>query len=179
LAIQVALILLFAALTALGALIKVDLGYGIVPFTMQVFVVMLAGLTLGAKDGALSQIVYLAAATMGAPITAGGIGGPAIWFKPTAGYLIGFVLGAFLTGLLTDWGARRSSFWRWVASAVALLPIYALGCAWLTLTSSKIAGNWALGWQGGVVPFIVIDLAKAAVAALIATGENWFYQIRK
>lgn len=96
----------FAALTALGARLTVDLQPA--PITLQVLFVLLAGLTLGAKDGAASQLLYVAAITAGLPMDAGGLG-TLVWLRPSAGYLIGFIAGAFVAGYLAEKasGARR------------------------------------------------------------------------
>ncbi|MFQ5769363.1 MAG: biotin transporter BioY, partial [bacterium] len=89
---------LFAALTAAGAFIKIPLPY--VPITLQTFFVLLAGLVLGPKFGALSQIIYLAVGLLGVPIFAHG-GGPGYILQPTFGYLLGYPIAAFVIGLLT------------------------------------------------------------------------------
>jgi biotin transport system substrate-specific component len=82
--VRAAAIVLFAALTALGARIAIPLPFTPVPITLQVMIVLLAGLTLGAKDGALSQIVYVTTIAIGLPFDAQGIG-MAVFASATAG----------------------------------------------------------------------------------------------
>lgn len=157
--VRVLTILGFAALTALGAKISIDLQP--VPITLQVLVVLLAGLSLGAKDGAASQIAYVSAITAGLPLDQGGFG-TLVWTRPTAGYLIGFIVGAFVTGYLAERGMRRGRALRFIAALAGVAVIYLVGTAWLTL--GFLHGDWAKGWQLGVAPFIGVDLAKAVIA---------------
>lgn len=165
LVIQLALVLAFAALTALTARIKIDLPFTPVPITLQVFAVLLAGLTLGARQGAASQLVYCAAIAAGLPIDANGLGTGA-WFTPTAGYLIGFVLAAFVAGWLTERGLHRSRLTLFVAALAGVCTIYICGALWLTLL--YLGGDWSKGWALGIAPFIVVDGIKALVAAGLA-----------
>lgn len=157
----------FAALTALGARLSVDLQP--VPITLQVLFVLLAGLTLGAKDGAASQLLYVAAITAGLPIDAGGLG-TLVWLRPSAGYLIGFIVGAFVSGYLAEKGLGRATLLRFVAGLAGVAVIYAIGAAWLTY--GFLGGDWAKGWAAGIAPFIVVDVAKAVIATLLAEGAR-------
>jgi biotin transport system substrate-specific component len=140
-----------------------------VPVTLQVMMVLLAGLTLGAKDGALSQIVYVAAIALGLPFDAQGIGA-GVFASATAGYLIGFIPGAFVTGWLAEHSTRGSRMWSFAASLVGAGVIYLLGTAWLTI--GFLGGDWSKGWALGVAPFIVVDVIKAVIAALCAEGAR-------
>lgn len=99
---------LFVALIALGAFIKIPLP--LVPVTLQVFFTMMAGLLLGPRLGALSVIGYLVLGLAGLPIFTMG-GGPSYVLQPTFGYLIGFALGAFVTGKIA-YGVERPGFKR-------------------------------------------------------------------
>lgn len=93
-------ILSFSLLTVIGAQIAIPVNP--VPFTLQTMIVLLAGALLGPKNGAYSQIVYLAAGAVGLPVFAGGTLGIAVLFGPTGGYLLAFPLGAYLTGYLVQ-----------------------------------------------------------------------------
>jgi biotin transport system substrate-specific component len=159
----------FAALTALGARLTLD--WQPVPLTLQVLCVLLAGLTLGAKDGALSQLAYVAAITAGLPFDAGGLG-TAAWLRPSAGYLIGFIAGAFVAGYLAEKGFGRATVLRFLAGLAGVAVIYAIGAAWLTY--GVLGGDWAKGWAAGIAPFIVVDVAKAVIATGLAEGARRF-----
>jgi biotin transport system substrate-specific component len=122
------LVALFAALTAIGGFIKVPIPY--VPFTLQIVSVYLAGCLLGPKLGMLSQLVYVLIGLAGAPVFAEG-GGPSYIFKPTFGYLIGFVLGAYVNGWFMKRFQLVKTFSIFLANFASLLVVYLLGCLWL------------------------------------------------
>jgi biotin transport system substrate-specific component len=163
----VAAIVLFAALTALGARITIPLPFTPVPITLQVMMVLLAGLTLGAKDGALSQIIYVGTILIGLPFDAKGIGAAAL-IGATAGYLIAFIPAAYVTGWLAEKGAQGKRAWSFAASLVGVGVIYLLGTAWLSI--GFLGSDFTLGWALGVAPFIVVDVLKALIAAGCAEG---------
>lgn len=157
-------VLAFTALTALSAQIEVRIGE-FVPFTMQVFAVLLAGMMLGARDGALSQLVYLLLVRLNIPVAAGGAGAVALT-GPTAGYLIGFIPAAFAVGWLVERGAKRA-VQRWLAGLIGVAIIYACGVPLL----ASIAGlSLADAWSAGAAPFVGLDVAKAALAVLLTEG---------
>ncbi len=142
---------------------------GLVGRTLQVMIVLLAGLTLGAKDGALSQIVYVATIAIGLPFDAKGIG-TAVFTSATAGYLIAFVPAAFVSGWLAEKRARDSRGWSFIASLIGVSVIYLIGTAWLTI--GFLGGDFSKGWALGVAPFIVVDVIKAVIAASCAEGAR-------
>jgi biotin transport system substrate-specific component len=167
--VRVAAIALFAALTALAARITIPLPFTPVPITLQVMMVLLAGLTLGAKDSALSQIIYVGAILIGLPFDAKGIGA-AVFVSATAGYLIAFIPAAFVTGWLAEKGTRGNRVWSVAASLIGVAVIYLIGTAWLTI--GFLGGDVAKGWALGVAPFIVGDVLKALIAAGCAEGAR-------
>jgi len=152
----------FAALSALAARVTIFLPFTPVPVTLQVLAVLLAGLVLGPRDGALSQLAYLAAITAGLPLDARALG-PAVWLTPDAGYLIGFVAGSYAAGWVAERARGRFPGAEYLAGAAGICSIYAVGTFWLT--AFFLHGNLALGFTAGVAPFIVIDALKAALAA--------------
>ena len=163
--------LAFAALTGIGALLRVPLFP--VPVTMQVFFVLLAGLLLGPYWGAASQLAYLAMGACGAPFFAAPPhAGPAVLFGPTGGYLWGFVGGAYLVGMLGRRLAGRSVV-RTVAvafssSLAGIAVVYLTGTAWLAVW----LGSASAAVGKGALPFIIPDLFKAAGATAVATMES-------
>ena len=90
---------LFAALTAIGAFIRIPLPY--VPFTLQVLFVYLAGSLLGSKKGMQSQLVYVGVGLAGLPVFTQG-GGIGYFLQPTFGYLLGYIAGAFVVGWIIE-----------------------------------------------------------------------------
>ncbi|WP_285769057.1 biotin transporter BioY [Peribacillus sp. SI8-4] len=118
----------FTALTAVGAAIKIPVPY--IPFTLQILAVYLAGALLGPRLGSLSIVCYVGIGLLGVPVFAEG-GGLGYLFKPTFGYLLGYILGAYVNGWLIcrfDLSSIRSIF---VANAATLLTVYLFGCIWL------------------------------------------------
>ncbi|MEY8349438.1 biotin transporter BioY [Bacillus cereus] len=94
---------LFSAIMGvLGLIPPIALSVTPVPITLQSLGVMLAGGLLGSRLGALSQMVFLFVVGVGAPLLAGGRGGPGVFVSPSAGYLIGYVVGAFVIGYLVE-----------------------------------------------------------------------------
>jgi biotin transport system substrate-specific component len=121
---ELSLIALFAALTGVGGFIRIPIPY--VPLTLQTLMVMFAGLILGGRLGALSQLVYILVGLMGIPIFAHG-GGPGYVLQPSFGYLLGFVCGAYIIGKITE---KRDSLKRsllFLALVVGTLAIYVPG----------------------------------------------------
>lgn len=158
---HLAIAALFTALLSASAYFAVPIGA--VPLTMQVFVVLLAGMMLGPRLAALSVVAYLLLGLV-APVYSGGTAGLAILFGPTGGYLFGFILAALVTGAAA--GRHSASAGRRLAAALAgLVPIYALGAGWLAL---QLDLGPAAAVASGVVPFIWVDVLKAFAAALAA-----------
>jgi biotin transport system substrate-specific component len=155
---------LFAALTAAGAFVALPV-VGPVPFTLQVFFVLLAGFVLGPRLGTLSMIMYLLLGIV-APVYAGGLSGMAALVGPTGGYIVGFVLSPLVTGLARRRFPMIGTVSLFAIGAVALLPIYGIGAAWLAV-SLHGASYQVILW-GGVLQFVPLDLVKALAAALTA-----------
>jgi biotin transport system substrate-specific component len=167
---SIAAISIFAILTALSAKITIYLPFTPVPITMQTLVVVLSGLVLGSQGGALAQLGYLGMIAVGLPVDANSLG-VAAFFGPTAGYLIGFVPAAFVAGWLAERFARQSWWGNFVAAIAGALVIYAVGASWLAV----MLGSWQTAWTVGVVPFILLDLGKAAIAAGVTeSGKRLF-----
>lgn len=138
-----------------------------VPFTLQPLVVLLAGMVLGARDGAFSQIAYVALIALGLPVDANMRGSSAL-LGPTGGYLIGFIAAAFVTGLIAERAGTR--LWgRWLAGVAGIAVIYAFGVPLLALTRGLTLEQ---AWAVGVAPFLAADLVKALLAAALTEGSR-------
>jgi biotin transport system substrate-specific component len=150
-----------AALTAFAAQIVVPLSP--VPFTLQTFSVLLVGASLGSLRGALSMLVYLVAGTLGVPVFAAASAGADAVLGATGGYLVGFVLAAWLVGRIverTGTSPLRTAAGLLAGSAV----VYAVGVPWLAV-SLGISLDAAAA--AGLSPFLAGDAIKLAAAAIL------------
>lgn len=167
---SLAVITLFATLTALGAQCRISLPFTPVPMTLQVFFVLLSGVALGSRLGAASQVQYLAMGAAGLPVFAGGAHGVVAFAGPTAGYLFGFVAAAGLVGWFTERLQRVSLIGLLLAMVAGVAAVYAPGVLWLSvwLHAARHAPWGSALHQAvllGVVPFLGVDLMKATLAA--------------
>ncbi len=160
---------LFVALFVISALIS-RFFPTIVPFSLQPFVAVLAGVTLGKRLGALAAIVYLLIGLVGVPVFAKApFGGPGYFMQPTFGFLIGFALAAYLAGWIAE---QKLTVARYIAGAmVAVLMTYVTGMPWLYVILKNVMAvegvNWAYVFQIGMAPFVLLDLVKGAVAGAL------------
>lgn len=154
----------FALLTAIGARIAVPMVP--VPITMQTLAVSLAGLLLGARLGALSQVTYLALGAAGLPVFAQGYGLAAL-FGPTGGYLLAFPAAAAFTGWIADrWQREGAAGMALQAFGVFLGTLVVFAGGWAQL--SIVTGNAQTAFTLGVLPFLAGDVIKVGLAVLIA-----------
>jgi biotin transport system substrate-specific component len=154
---------LFGALTAVGAYIIIPLPP--VPITLQTLFLGLAGTLLGARLGALSQVVYLFLGILGLPVFAGGKAGLGVLFGPTGGYLIGFVAAAFVIGKLAALKARPGFAWLCLSLLAGAAVVYALGVLQLSLVA-RLSPVKAM--VVGILPFLPGDGIKIVLTAMIA-----------
>jgi biotin transport system substrate-specific component len=150
-----------SALLTLSA--KIQVPFWPVPMTMQTYVVLVLGAMFGARLGAATVLLYLAQGAVGLPVFAGtpekGLG-LAYMMGPTGGYLVGFVVAAWVVGLLAERGWDRSIVRLMVAMAVGHAIIFAFGVTWL----AQLVG-WNKAWMLGVAPFYAATVFKTALGA--------------
>jgi biotin transport system substrate-specific component len=160
---EMSLVALFAALSGIGAFIRVPIPY--VPMTLQTLMVMFSGLILGGRLAACSQLVYILVGLMGIPIFAYG-GGPAYVLQPSFGYLLGFILGAYVVGLLTEkqQQLRRARLFVALIAGTAAIYLPALPVLYLNLNLIQHKA-FALSqvMKVGLLLFLPGDLLKIAV----------------
>jgi biotin transport system substrate-specific component len=160
---ELTVVALFAALTALGAWVRIPIQP--VPFTFQVFFALLSGVLLGPFLGALSQLIYLSLGLVGLPVFAGGNHGISALWGPTGGYLFGFVIAAFLIGFLVKRFGLNSLTSIFVCTLGGLAAIYLAGILQLMVVLD-VSLYKAL--VVGFFPFVGFDLVKAALATVVA-----------
>lgn len=167
---SVALIAIFAALVAaLGLLPPLQLASG-VPITAQSLGVMLCGTVLGSKRGGLAALLFVALVALGLPLLAGGRGGLGVFAGPTVGFVVGFPIAAYVTGLVME---QTRGMPVAVAGGIAaglggILVLYALGVfGFMMVLNRSFAEAFAiLGWYipGDVIKVVLAGLITAALA---------------
>ncbi|MBR0150122.1 MAG: biotin transporter BioY [Synergistaceae bacterium] len=149
---------LFAALIAIGTHIKIPTP--LLPLTFQTFFVVLAGLVLGGKYGALSVCVYVIAGLAGLPVFTGSA------LNPTFGYIIGFIPGAWIAGYIAE--RFRPCFTVWMLGALSgMAVIYAFGIPYYYVMSKYYLGN-ELGAKTLLMYFVLMPLPGDVVKSVLA-----------
>lgn len=162
---------MFGALTAVTSLIVIPLQP--VPITLQSLFSGLAGILLGGYTGALSQIVYVLLGVIGLPVFAGGKAGLGTLFGPTGGYLIGFIVAAYVVGKIVEVRREAGIVWIGLALLVGNVLIYSLGVLQLCLVAQV---TLIKGLLVGVAPFLIGDLLKLAAAVVIGPKLRQYFR---
>lgn len=147
-----------SVLTAVGA--QIEIPHQPVPYTLQTFFVLLAGALLGKRNGALSQVVYLAAGVVGFPVFSGGGFGFVKLIGPTGGYLLSFPAAAYVVGYLLD--SKKSFLWALLSLLVGSLVIFSLGTLQLYFVYYR---DWIQAFTNGFLIFTWWDGLKILAAA--------------
>ena len=162
------LIALFAALSVVGAFVKIPTP--LVPFTLQTLFCVYAGFLLGARRGFASQLLYLLIGLMGIPVFALG-GGPAYVLQPTFGYLLGFLACSGICGYFVERMERVTFMKLFSVGIVGLIAVYAIGLSYLYFIVNVYFGRpMPIGMvlSVGFLPYIVSDLIMNCVIAATA-----------
>jgi len=166
--VQAAMVVAGSLLLALSAKAKVVLGP--VDMSLQTLAVLLIAATFGFRLGVATLLVYLAEGAAGLPVFQGtpekGIG-LAYMMGSTGGYLAGFLAMAAIVGWVVDRGWGKNIVKIFAAMLVAEIVMMAMGFSWLAYLIGA-----AKSWQFGVVPFIVPDLIKVALAAALTAAAS-------
>lgn len=157
---QAGWISLFAALTALGA--QVQIPNQPIPFTLQTFFVLLSGAFLGARNGFIAQMVYIAAGAIGLPVFSGATFGLIKIFGVTGGYLMSFPIAAALVGYLVR--LRKGYVWTLFSMFLALIVIFTFGSLYLNAVAVH---NIQQAFASGFLIFSWWDIVKLSAAAAI------------
>ena len=171
------LISVSAALITICSWISIPLGP--VPFTLQTLGILAVMLTVGGRRGTIAILVYLALGAVGVPVFAGFKGGIMSFVGPTGGFLIGFVIAALVHWLLEKLFLKKlmtTTVRTWIFGLLGFLVfeivMYIVGVIWFMTVYAAQTGPvglmTVLGWC--VIPFIIPDLVKMAVALII--GER-------
>lgn len=157
-----ALIALSASLLCVISPFAIPLPY--IPITLATFAIYVCSSVLGAAKGTISVLLYLAIGIVGVPVFSGFQGGVQKLFGPTGGFLIGFLLMAFVTGFVADRFENKKYMYA-VGMVLGTILCYILGTVWL-MQYAKISLVAALPLA--VFPFLAGDAIKIIAATQIA-----------
>ena len=155
-----------AVLCVLGPL---SLPVGLVPVSLTNLAIYFTIYVLGRKRGTISYMVYLLIGLIGLPVFSGFSGGFPKLAGPTGGYLIGFIFMAFISGIFIDKFSNKI-YICFFGMVIGTIVTYLFGTAWLAYVAHMTFNK---AFAIGVLPFIIGDLIKIIIAALIGP------QIRK
>ena len=157
-----------AALTCVLAPLSIPIT-GMVPITLATFAVMLSGVLLGGRLGALSRVIYLIIGAVGVPVCAGFTPALPKLLGPTGGYLVGYIPLAFICGAIySRWGRSVRGVKKYAVMLGGMIAgtavLYAFGTAWFCILN-HVGVIYALTIC--VVPFLIGDALKMAVVAIL------------
>ena len=156
---KISIVIFGTLLLAISAKIKVP--FYPVPMTMQTFVVVLIGITLGWKLGLATVFAYLFEGAIGFPVFAGtpekGIG-ISYMVGPTGGYLVGFLSSVFIAGFIN---LNKNIIIKFFLISLSILAIYITGVPWL----AYLAG-WEVAYIWGIKNFVLAEIFKISILAL-------------
>ncbi|MDE7464095.1 MAG: biotin transporter BioY, partial [Clostridiales bacterium] len=161
-------IAVFTALIIVGGLVSVPIPFTQIQLSFQTLFIIMAGLVLGARDGALSVLIYLAMGLLGLPVFTNG-GGIGYVFMPSFGYLIGFPIGAFVAGMLNSRGKKATRSRAFASALVGMIPVYIVGMTYQVLILYYYTGiEWAAA-IGGLPAVLVLAVKDAVLLGIVAS----------
>ncbi len=161
------ILLVLAGTALIAAAARISVPMWPVPMTLQTLAILFIGFSYGARLGAVTVFAYLVEGALGLPVFASGNGGLAYMVGPTFGFLLGYLMMAWLAGWAADRGVTRSAPATIAAALAISLLLYVPGLAWPALV---LGVEGAALWTGWMAPFLVGDAVKAVIAALLVTG---------
>ncbi len=141
-----------------------------VPYTLQTFGALVVGGALGMRRGFLAALLYMLVGLVGVPFFAEHKGGTQVVLGATGGYIVGFMLAGGLVGRLAELGWDRRLGGAIGATLLGTLTIYLVGVPWLAVTTGISLGD---AIQGGMIPFLGVDVVKAIAAAVVFPAAWW------
>lgn len=159
---ELCMIGLFTAIIVIMAQIAIPMPFG-VPITMQTFAVMIAGIVLGSKNGALSTLIYMLLGAIGLPVFSNFTGGWQVLVGPTSGFIVTFPLMAYIIGLGTE--CRTCHKWTYPIGLILGNILNFLGgiSIFCLLTQSP----FVVGFMTCVLPFIPVTVLKTILASIL------------
>lgn len=176
---KISFITLFAAIICIGCFLRIPLGP--VPIVLQNALCILTSAILGSFLGGIPTALFLLAGLIGLPVYAGGTSGIAVWAGPTGGFLLGYLLGAVVTGFIAGRPSVSDKKFSWknliritIAIFAGMVILYVPGiihfARWAEKAGRIPADKTAFAYTMGacVIPYIPGDLLKIVVAIPVA-----------
>lgn len=164
---ELVLCALFTALVAVGAFLRIPVP--LIPFTLQLFFTTMAGFILGARLGAISVGLYVLLGLLGVPIFTEG-GGFGYVLKPSFGYLVGFIITAYVVGKISE--KNPTSLKNLISAAlIGMMITYALGVVYCYVVTNFILGIQTSAWIVFLHGFLLVvpsDIILSILAAVLA-----------
>ncbi|MFA9397616.1 MAG: biotin transporter BioY [Clostridiaceae bacterium] len=173
---DIVLIGAFAALTAIGALF-LSIPIKPVPITLQTFFTALSGVILGSKRGAMSQLVYVLLGLIGIPVFAGFTGGLGVIASPSFGFLIAFIVGAYVIGKITENLKKENNILTGIKLLAAVfcgyMVIYLIGLPYMYFILHVVMGSSITVLESlkvGMLIFLPGDIVKCIIISIIGVA---------
>lgn len=164
----------FVCLMAIGAnitvwlpILAIPIGGVSVPLSLQTFFAILAGLMLGKKLGSLTMVVYTMVGIAGVPVFAGLTAGPMALMYPTGGFILSFILVAYVTGLIAEKGKKGRLTYS-IGASLGLLCNYSFGVTYMYIAMNtwlNLDISYLVAWSS-MIPFLIKDCFLAGLAAV-------------
>lgn len=149
--------------TIIGIMAQITVPLPLVPITGQTLAIGLAATILGKKYGTLSVVIYIMLGIAGLPVFSGMSSGLGVVFGPTGGYIIGFLPATFIIGwILERFGFTVTS--AIIANIIGMIITLSFGSVWLKFVAEL---SWMAALTSGVIPFIIVGIIKAVLAAIV------------
>lgn len=181
----------FVCLMAIGAnitiwfpFLAIPIGGATVPLSLQTFFAILAGYILGHRLGSFTMIVYTFVGLAGVPVFAGLSAGPMALISPTGGFIISFIVVAFIVGKIVSYNSSHSILNYTLAAFIGLFINYMIGVSYMYIAMNvwlNLPISYPIAWIG-MIPFFIKDsmLSILAVLFIISFAKRiptaWIYR---
>lgn len=158
----------FVAMMIICAYVIIPIGP--VPITLQPLVVMLAGILLGSRLGAISMVIWMLLGFLGLPVFHQGQSGLVMLVGPTGGFIVSFIFTAWVVGYLTERDLEANYFKNFVYLSVGMIVCYVIGLIGFKLSFQFFLQKpmtWSNAMLLAVAPFLPFDIIKAGLAAFL------------
>src|SRR5690554_2983762 len=161
---KMVLVGMFAALLAIISPFQIIIPFSPVPITLQVIGVSLAASILGGKLGFLSVFIYTFLGAIGLPVFAGFKSGIPALVGPTGGYIIGFILSAYIIGKLVELKTEITFPYLLMVNILGLMVVYFIGTIQLSYVYTH---SITKALAAGVIPYIIPDIIKLVFSSIL------------